>query len=90
MSDSGIPDLLQRLHGALEKSNAISDEDRKLLRQLSLDIHELLDKPGGGIGAERSSLLGRLRDAILRLEVSHPHLTETLGTVSKQLADMGI
>jgi len=90
MSDTGIPDLLKRLHGALEKSNAISDEDRDLLRQLSLDIHELLDQRGGGIDADRRSTLGRLQDAILRFEVTHPHITATLAAVSQQLADMGI
>jgi hypothetical protein len=90
MSGTGITNLLKQLHGALEQSNAVSDEDRLLLRQLSLDIHELLDKPDSGFDAGRRPLLGRLRDAITRFEVTHPDITATLATVSKTLADMGI
>jgi len=90
MSDTAITELLKRLHRTLEDSKTISDGDRKLLRQLSLDIQELLARPSGTADARHRSILARIQDAVSRFEVSHPDLTAALAAVSKVLADMGI
>jgi hypothetical protein len=90
MPDTAITDLLKRLHRTLEDAKSIGDGDRKLLRQLSLDIQELLARPGGTADARHRSILARIQDAISRFEVSHPDLTGALAAVSKVLADMGI
>ena len=88
MNDPRMTTLLQQLHARLEGTKSISDSDRELLKQLSADIHGLLaERPAQ---AEQPSILERLRTATLRLEVSHPELTETLAHVSKRLSDMGI
>ena len=90
MSGTAITDLLTRLHGALEGSTSISDGDRKLLKQLSVDIQELLARPNGSADARHGSILVRLQDAVTRFEVTHPDITGTLAAVSKRLSDMGI
>jgi hypothetical protein len=90
MSETAITELLKGLHGALEGSTSISEEDRKLLKQLSLDIQELLARPSGAADATHRSVLARLQEAIYRFEVTHPDLTGALAAVSKRLSDMGI
>lgn len=90
MSGTAITELLKRLHGALEDSKSISDGDRKLLKQLSLDIRELLARPNGAADAGQGSILVRLQEAVTRFEVTHPDITGTLAAVSKTLSDMGI
>jgi hypothetical protein len=90
MNDTAITELLKRLHRTLEASTSVGDEDRKLLKQLSLDIHELLARPSGTSDARHRSVLARVQDAVARFEVSHPDLTAALAAVSKVLADMGI
>lgn len=90
MSHEKIRDLLQKLHHTLTSTTTISDGDRKLLEQLSADIHALLAESGRGSPAEGRSVVERLRTTITRFEVSHPDLTATLGQISKTLADMGI
>ena len=90
MSGTAVTDLLRRLQGELERAKSVSDEDLKLLRQLSLDIHELLDRPRGATDEHRRSMLDRLQEAITRFEVTHPDITGALAAVSQKLADMGI
>jgi hypothetical protein len=90
MNDTAITELLKQLHRTLEASTSISDGDRKLLKQLSLDIHELLARPSATSDARHRSVLARVQDAVARFEVSHPDLTAALAAVSKVLADMGI
>ena len=90
MTDTTITELLKRLHGTLERTTSIGDEDRRLLRQLSLDIQELLARPSGSADAGHRPVLAQLQDAIYRLEASHPDVTAALAAVSKRLSDMGI
>ena len=90
MSEIAITELLKQLHSALETTPSISEKDRALLRQLSLDIQGLLTQPGGLKGAKSPSTTAGLQDAIVRFEVTHPDITGVLAGVSKALADMGI
>jgi uncharacterized protein DUF4404 len=90
MSGTAITELLKRLHHTLEDSTSISDGDRKLLMQLSLDIRDLLARPGATADAKHRSILVRIQDAVTRFEVTHPDITGVLAAVSKVLADMGI
>ena len=87
MSGPEITELLQQLHGALEKAPSLGEKDRELLRRLSQDIQGLLAEPGG---AEPATVIERLREAVVRFEVTHPDITSVLAGVSKALGDMGI
>ena len=90
MSGTAITELLEQLHSALGESTSLSDGDRKLLRQLSRDIQDLLAGPDGASDPKEGSILVRLKEAVTRFEVTHPDLTGTLAAMSKTLSDMGI
>ena len=90
MNDTAVSILLKQLHTTLEGAPSISETDRELLRQLSVDIQALLARPGALADQGGPSVVDRLQTAITRLEVSHPDLTATLAQVSKTLGDMGI
>ncbi len=90
MDDREITRLLNDLQTKLKRAEAISERDRELLRQLSVDIESLLGHPDGLSAKEHRSVIERLRESITRFEVSHPDLTNVMARVSKTLGDMGI
>jgi hypothetical protein len=90
MQDEPIGNLLKQLHGMLGGATSITEKDRELLRQLSVDIQSLLAQPGAGKRAGHDTIINQLRTAITRFEVSHPDLSATMAQVSKALGDMGI
>jgi len=90
MIDKAIRDHLKTLHGALNGATVITEGDRELLEQLSVDIETLLAQPGAMARADHHSIVNRLQTAVTRFEVSHPDLTATMAQVSKALENMGI
>ncbi len=90
MSDKTITDLLRQVQSTLEDEPAITEQDRALLKQLSVDIQTLLAKQDAGDRAGHQSMIEQLQAAVTRFEVSHPDLTATMSHVSKALGDMGI
>ena len=90
MSNEAIRNLLKQLHSTLDGATSITEKDRELLKQLSVDIQTLLARPGADMRARHQSIIDRLRVAVSRFEVSHPDLTATMAQVSKVLGDMGI
>ena len=87
MSGTAITELLRQLHTALERTPSLGEQDREQLAQLARDIQALLAQPDD---AANQSTTERLRDAIVRFEVTHPDVTGVLASVSKALSDMGI
>jgi hypothetical protein len=90
MDKPAISELLNELHARLKGANAITEKDRELLNQLSVDIRALLAHSDEPTAANPHSVIDRLQDSIARFEVSHPELTDVMAQVSKTLADMGI
>ena len=90
MIDEALRDLRKTLHSALTGATTITEKDRQLLKQLSVDIEALLARPGAVTRAEHRSIVDRLRVAVTLFEVSHPDLTAAMAQVSKALGDMGI
>ena len=90
MSNEAIRNLLKQLHGTLNGATSITEKDRELLKQLSVDIQALLAQPGAVTRARHQPIIERLQVAVSRFEVSHPDLTATMAQVSKTLGDMGI
>ena len=90
MQDEPVGNLLKQLHNMLDGATSITEKDRELLKQLSVDIQTLLAQPGAVKRAKHDTLIIRLQEAVTRFEVSHPELTATLAQVSKALGDMGI
>ena len=81
---------LKELHAELLRTGSLSEDDRKLVKQLQDDIQELLARSENVSGQGYHSLLERLRDVTQRFEVSHPELTAVIGRVAESLSNMGI
>jgi hypothetical protein len=90
MNDEAVGILLKQLHTMLDGATSITEKDRELLKQLSVDIEALLAQPGTVKREKHVTIINQLRAAVTRFEVSHPDLTATMAQVSKALGDMGI
>jgi uncharacterized protein DUF4404 len=90
MNNEAIKNLLKQLHSTLDGATSITEKDRELLKQLSIDIQALLAQPSTITRARHQSIIDRLLAAVTRFEVSHPDLTATIAQVSTALGDMGI
>ncbi len=87
MPNDELRQLLEKLHAEIGRSQAVDSESRELLRHLEEDIRTLLtrtekDQPAG--------LTGRLEEAIGKLEVSYPALTQMLSELLTILSNAGI
>ena len=78
---------LGELHAELEQSEDVSTDTVPLLRQLSEDLERLLDDSDD---SENSTILQRMSDALLSLEVKHPRMHMAVNRVSDALANIGI
>jgi hypothetical protein len=90
MNQEAIRNLFKQLHSTLNGATSITETDRELLEQLSVDIQALLAQPDAVTRARHQSIIDRLVAGVTRFEVSHPELTATMAQVSKTLGDMGI
>lgn len=90
MKDESVHHLLKQLHGALDDTTKVSEQDRDLLKALAEDIEAILARSGDSAEQGDQSFAERLRGALARFEVSHPDLTAAMSAVSKRLSDMGI
>ena len=78
--------MLEQLRAELERTDAVDEGSRELLRAVDADIHGVLERSG-----ERpESMTERLRETVERFEDTHPALTEAVGRVLDALAKMGI
>ncbi len=84
MENKELEKLLENLHAELEKVDHMDEDGMKLLRGIETDINELLHQ------TDRDTLIGRLREAIEKFEVSHPTLTTMLSEISSILNIAGI
>ena len=84
MENKDLEKLLEKLHAELEKVDHMDEDGMKLLRGIEKDINELLHQ------TDRDTLIGRLREAIEKFEVSHPTLTTMLSEISSILNIAGI
>jgi hypothetical protein len=78
---------LEELHAELARTRSVDDASRELLEDVRRDIESVLERSDS---TRRDSLRGRLEAAIEHFQTSHPVLTETMGRVMDQLANLGI
>jgi hypothetical protein len=83
MNPRDLHELLTELHDQLLAARSLDPKDRDLLHHLAEDIHKLRE---GSPVATPQELRGRLDDAVVKFEVSHPQLSQTLGLVIDTLA----
>ena len=80
---------LERLDAELRRTESLDDDEREVLRRLERDIREALGREGEHPQAYEG-LGERLREAVARLEASHPAATMMMRQVIDQLSFMGI
>lgn len=89
MPEQHLRQMLEQLHAELQRTDKIDDRSRELLKSVTDDIEDLLErKPKPG--AQPESIIERLREAVITFEKTHPTLTEAIGGVADALARMGI
>jgi hypothetical protein len=87
MKDQKLARLLEQLHKEIEGIDSVDEKGRELLRALSEDINDLLERAEG---KHPASMLERIGQAMEHFEVSHPDLTAALANLSTILSNAGI
>ncbi len=80
--------LLEKVHAAIQDAESVDEQGRELLKGLSQDIRDLLDRTEDR--PSMPSVNKRLRDSIRHFEVTHPTLTALLSELSAILSNAGI
>lgn len=87
MNGQKLDELLEQLRKEIEHVEQVDEKGRELLRELSADIRDLLEREKGG---QTASMLGKVKQALEHFEVTHPDLTAALANVSAILSNAGI
>lgn len=88
MADKNLSNLLEELHTTLDQTEAVDERGRKLLRALSEDIKELLERSEGAQSDD--SLLERMRETAAHFESTHPAFASALSNLLTALSNAGI
>lgn len=87
MNNQNLDELLAKLHEEIEGTQSVDEKGQELLRDLSADIQELLER------AEKKaapSMLERMETSMDHFEVTHPELTSALSSLFTILSNAGI
>ena len=90
MEDQEFRTLLEKTHQEIEHTRNVGDKEKDLLRDLSGDIQDLLDRSKESLGEIHPSTIQRLEESIDHLEMTHPTLTDTLSRLLAILSNAGI
>jgi len=88
MDNKKIDQLLEQLHKEIEGIQSVDEKGQELLRDLSTDIRELLERTGEKRPAP--SMLERIERSVEYFEVTHPEFTAALANLSSILSNAGI
>ena len=87
MEEPDLTNLLKQLRAELKNAKALDPQGRELLRDLDVDIRNLLERSDDDTD---DSLLGRLQENIDYFETTHPRLTQALSQLLNALNNAGI
>ena len=90
MDQQQLREKLIQLHDELEHTESLDDDTRAALDDLSKDIRELLDQPGGKADRRYGLLSTSLRANLTRFESTHPRLTAAMEHAIDALVQMGV
>lgn len=92
MEKTKLRELLEDLHGELEKADSVEPETRNLLKSVMDDIHGVLERREGEGHSpeEEESISDRLSQSLVEFESSHPRVSLVVERLMKTLADIGI
>jgi hypothetical protein len=88
MNNQEIDKLLEQLKNEIEGIQPDDEKGQELLRELSADIRDLLDRAESKQPAP--PMMKRLEMSIEHFEVTHPDLTAALSSLSSILSNAGI
>jgi hypothetical protein len=88
MTSQDIDKLLEQLNSEIEGIQPDDEKGQALLRELSADIRELLERAESKQPAP--SMMDRLEASIEHFEVTYPDLTAALSILSRILSNAGI
>ncbi|MBI5952594.1 MAG: DUF4404 family protein [Chloroflexi bacterium] len=88
MNNQEIDQLLEKLKNEIEGIQPNDEKGQALLRELSADIRELLERAESKQPAP--SMMQRLQASIDHFEITHPDLTAALSSLSAILSNAGI
>ena len=88
MTNQEIDKLLEQLNKEIEGIQPDDAKGQELLRELSEDIRELLERAESKQPA--TSMMDRIETSIDHFEVTHPELTAALSSLFSILSNAGI
>ena len=88
MTNQEIDKLLEQLNKEIEGIQPDDEKGQELLRELSEDIRELLERAESKQPA--TSMMDRIETSIDHFEVTHPELTAALSSLFSILSHAGI
>jgi predicted nuclease with TOPRIM domain len=86
---NNLPELLEKLHQELERTEAADEAGQERLRHLRKDIRRLRERSGENEEADES-MLERFQDSIDHFEDTHPDLTIMISQMMTILSNAGI
>lgn len=90
VSAEELREILDQLHGQLDRAAPKSAEERELLEKAACEIRTALDAGDEPSREKHEPLLDRLKDVAKRFEDEHPDLTFAVGRLSDMLGKLGI
>ena len=88
MDNQEIDNLLEKLNQEIEGIQPNDEKGQELLRELSADIRELLERAEAKQAP--TSMMDRIESSIDHFEVTHPDLTAALSSLFSILSNAGI
>ncbi len=90
MENTELRTLLEKIHLELQQIQNVDEKDQEILRDLSADIQELLQRSPHLPVRPANTTLGRIESVIEQMEVEHPMLTASLSQFLAVLSNAGI
>jgi hypothetical protein len=90
MDDPEFNKLLEQLHQEIEHTRNVGGKEKALLRDLSGDIRNLLDRSDSEDMQVPPVSVEKLEETIGLLEISHPTLTSLMSRLLAILSNAGI
>ena len=90
MDNKDLNKLLLQLLAEIEKTQAVDEKGRDLLRKLDGDIHALIEQSGETPLQMNPSGLQNMESALAHFEVTHPDMTLLISNLLNFLSNSGI
>ena len=94
MDQQNLRDLLTQLHAELARGETLDDRSRQLLQSVHDDIERVASTPDGAPTAvtadEHPQVRGRLQEAVLTFQTTHPQLAANLEQTMNALSNLGL